>query len=145
MADKSGLMVQGLALLVGAYIVAFKYSWALTLASSSTGLFVSVVFSIIVPIYLKMLKSVEESNTGASAVASEVLKSIRTVKSLCAEAAVIKRYATWVSKARDNGLRIVTNQRRPVHTRPLVYFCQYGSNFLVWGEVVQRGTYWQRH
>src|SRR5947209_5512250 len=38
--DKLGVLVQAIALIISAYVVAFKYSWALTLASSSVILFV---------------------------------------------------------------------------------------------------------
>lgn len=103
--DKLGVMVQAIALIISAYVIAFKYSWALTLASSSIILFVGLVYGSLNPIYLKLEHSINESNSGASAVAEEVLKSIRTVKSLCAENAVMARYAKWIDQARKRGLK----------------------------------------
>lgn len=102
--DKLAILVQSLALILSAYVIAFKYSWALTLVSSSTILFVFMVYGTIVPFFMKIENAVNESNSGASAVAGEVLKSVRTVKSLCAENAVTARYALWIAQARERGL-----------------------------------------
>ena len=103
--DKLGTLVQSLALIISAYVVAFKYSWALTLVSSSAILFVFVVYGISTPEFLKMEHAILESNSRASGVAGEVLKSVRTVKSLCAENAVAARYARWTAQARERGLK----------------------------------------
>jgi len=102
--DKLAILVQSVALILSAYVVAFKYSWALTLASSSIILFVFIVYGSIVPAFIKIEHSVNESNSAASAVAGEVLKSVRTVKSLCAENAVTVRYARFIAEARRRGL-----------------------------------------
>ena len=103
--DKLGVLVQAIALVISAYVVAFKYSWSLTLVSSSVILFVFVVYGGIVPPFIKLEQSVLESNAKASAVAGEVLKSVRTVKSLCAENAVMARHAKWISQAQERGLK----------------------------------------
>lgn len=102
--DKLAILVQSLALILSAYVVAFKYSWALTLASSSVILFVFLVYGSLIPSLIEIEHSVNESNSAASAVAGEVLKSIRTVKSLCAEDAVTERYARFIAEARRRGL-----------------------------------------
>ncbi|MCJ1388690.1 hypothetical protein MMC18_001539 [Xylographa bjoerkii] len=103
--DKLAVLVQSIALIISAYVIAFKYSWALTLASSSVILFVFLVYGSIIPPIIKIEHSINESNSHASAVAGEVLKSVRTVKSLCAENAVTARYAKWTAQARERGLK----------------------------------------
>ncbi|MCJ1473094.1 hypothetical protein MMC13_001744 [Lambiella insularis] len=103
--DKLGVLVQSITLIIVAYVIAFKYSWALTLASSSAILFVFIVYGILTPFLIKAEDAVNESNSGASAVAGEVIKSVRTVKSLCAENAVTARYAKWTGQARERGLK----------------------------------------
>ena len=103
--DKLGVLVQSIALIIAAYTVAFVYSWALTLVSSSIILFVLIVYGGLTPSFIKMEHSINESNSGASAVAGEVFKSVRTVKSLCAENAVTARYAKWILQARERGLK----------------------------------------
>jgi ATP-binding cassette, subfamily B (MDR/TAP), member 1 len=102
--DKLGVLVQFIALIISAYAIAFKYSWALTLASSSVILFVFLVYGSITPGFIRAEFSIIESNSRASAVAGEVLKSVRTVKSLCAENAVTARYAKWTAQSRKRGL-----------------------------------------
>lgn len=103
--DKLGLLCQSIALLVAAYIVAFVSSWALTLVSSSAILFIFVIYGAITPAFFKLENAILESQTTASGVAGEVFQAIRTVKSLCAEAAVTERYARWVTQARKIGLK----------------------------------------
>jgi ATP-binding cassette subfamily B (MDR/TAP) protein 1 len=102
--DKLGVLIQSLTLMISAYVVAFKYSWALTLVSSSVVLFVFVFYGSITPPFIRLENSIIESNSSASAVAGEVLKSIRTVKSLCAENVVTARYAKWTAQSRERGL-----------------------------------------
>ncbi|MCJ1437783.1 hypothetical protein MMC27_007170 [Xylographa pallens] len=103
--DKLAALVQAIALVISAYVIAFTYSWALTLVSSSVILFVFLVYGSIIPLFIKMEHSINESNASASAVAGEVLKSVRTVKSLCAENAVTARYQRLVEQARARGLK----------------------------------------
>jgi ATP-binding cassette subfamily B (MDR/TAP) protein 1 len=103
--DKLAILVQSIALVIAAYVVAFKYSWALTLASSSVILFVFIFYGTMTPFWIKMEEAVNESNSKASAVAGEVFTSVRTVKSLCAENAVMERYARWITESRKRGLR----------------------------------------
>lgn len=103
--DKLGVFIQSIALIIAAYVIAFKYSWALTLASSSVILFVFLIYGGITPAYIKVENSINESNSGASAVAGEVLKAVRTVKSLCAENSIMERYAKWTSQAKERGLK----------------------------------------
>ena len=78
--DKLGLLIQGMALIIAAFAVAFTYCWSLTLVSSSVILFIFILYGAITPIYLKLESAVNESNAKASAVAGEVLKAVRTVR-----------------------------------------------------------------
>ena len=103
--DKLGILVQGVALMIAAFAVAFTYSWSLTLVSSSVILFVFIVYGAITPVYTRMEGAINESNANASAVAGEVLRSVRTVKSLTAETAVTARHARWIDQAKQRGLK----------------------------------------
>ena len=104
--DKLAVFVQSLALVVSAYVVAFKYSWQLTLASTASLIFVFCLYGIIIPIFLKRHKAIDEANSGASSVAGEMFKAIRTIKSLCAEPTVKRRYARWIADAKVASFRI---------------------------------------
>ena len=122
--DKLGLLVQNIALLVAAYIVAFVHSWALTLVSSSVIVFIFIVYGTLTPLWFRLEKQVLESQSSASGVAGEVFPAIRTVKSLCAEDAVTARYARWVMQAKKIGLK-----RSPVTGMQLApaYFAIYAN------------------
>ena len=89
-----------------AVIVAFKYSWALTLASSSVLVFIGVVYGTIVPIIVKMTKEVEHADEKASSIAGEALGSIRMIVACGAEQRVAKKYSGWVEESRRRALRM---------------------------------------
>lgn len=104
--DKLGLLIQNLVLLIAAYVIAFKYSWKLTLASTSCIFFILLVYGAIVPFWLKLYKAVLKDNAGAAGISGEALRSIRTVKALCAEDALIKKHAEMISRARKKGVQM---------------------------------------
>jgi len=64
---------------------------------------VLVVFGIIIPISLKLQKSVDHANEKAGSIASEVLNSIRMVVACGAEKRVVNTYSKWIDEARQRG------------------------------------------
>lgn len=104
--DKLAILFQSVALLIAAYIIAFTYSWALTLAISSCLLFILVACSITLPGITNIQKKVDKADEMHSAVAAEVFSSIRTVISLGAETSLAKKYRKWVEVSRDRGRSI---------------------------------------
>ena len=103
--DKLGLMIQALATVIAAMILAFTHSWSLTLVSSSVVVVMFAFFGFIVPPFIKIEKAVIKTDSSASAVAGEVLKAVRTVKSLCAENSIIAKYAGWNARSKELGLK----------------------------------------
>jgi ATP-binding cassette subfamily B (MDR/TAP) protein 1 len=122
--EKLSLCLQFTSLLLTAYIIAFKYSWQLTLVASSILLFVLVVFGIIIPISTKLTKSVDHANEKASSIASEVFGAIRMVVACGAEKRVVDTYSKWIDEARRRGLKL-----SPVLGMQLapVFFAIYGD------------------
>ncbi|PIG81002.1 lipid A export ATP-binding/permease protein msbA [Aspergillus arachidicola] len=122
--DRLAILFQSLALLVAAYAVAFRYSWALTLVVSSAILFVLVGFSITVPIIVKAQKLVDRADEKQAAVAAEVFSAIRTVLALGAEVPLSHKYSSWVKEARKRAARMcpVTG----IHLA-LLFFAMYSS------------------
>ena len=104
--DKLGQLVQSQALLISAIIIAFRYSWALTLVSSSVLGFILIVCGIIIPIVVKMTKDVMFADEKAASIAGEVLGSIRMIVACGAEGKIAKRYSGWVEESRRRGLLI---------------------------------------
>ncbi|OQD86118.1 hypothetical protein PENANT_c008G09372 [Penicillium antarcticum] len=101
--DKLAILFQSTALLIAAYIIAFKYSWALTLATSSCILFILVVCSVTLPAISQIQQKTDKADEKHSAIAAEVFGSIRTVISLGAEAPLTNKYKQWVMESRDRG------------------------------------------
>ncbi|OQE14659.1 hypothetical protein PENFLA_c036G03885 [Penicillium flavigenum] len=104
--DKLAILFQSLALLIAAYIIAFKYSWALTLATSSAILFILIVCCLTLPAISKIQQKVDKADEKHSAIAAEVFGSIRTVISLGAEAPMAARYCQWVEESRKRGMSL---------------------------------------
>jgi ATP-binding cassette subfamily B (MDR/TAP) protein 1 len=122
--DRLAILFQSLALLVAAYAIAFKYSWALTLVVSAAILFVLISFSLTVPLLVKIQRNVDKADNHHASVAADVFSSIRTVFSLGAEETLAKKYARLVDDAKKEGLRMspVTG----VHLG-LLFFAMYVS------------------
>ena len=71
--EKLGIFLQFTALMIAAIIIAFTYSWPLTLATSSLLLFIVFVYGITIPIVVKRTKEQEHADAKASSIAGEVL------------------------------------------------------------------------
>lgn len=104
--DRLAILFQSLALLIAAYAIAFRYSWALTLVVSAAIVFVILGFSLTMPFLVKAQQSVDKADEKHAALAAEVFGSIRTVFALGAEQPLFKKYTRWVDEARKRGLRM---------------------------------------
>lgn len=122
--DKLAILFQSLALLIAAYIIAFRYSWALTLVASSALLFIMLVFGATVLILVKGQRKVDKTDEKHASIAAEVFGSIRTVFSLGAETSLSKKYSYWIGESRRLGLRMafVTGLHLAV-----LFFAMYSS------------------
>jgi ATP-binding cassette, subfamily B (MDR/TAP), member 1 len=104
--DRLSLMFQSTALLISAYAIAFRYSWALTLVTSSAILFIIIVYSFSTPIVIKAHHAVEKADEKHASIAGEIFGSIRTVFSLGAERPLTKRYCNWVEISKQRGKKL---------------------------------------
>jgi ATP-binding cassette subfamily B (MDR/TAP) protein 1 len=102
--EKLSMFLQSISLVVTAIIIAFHYSWLLTLVTSSGLLFIIIFYIITVPLLARKMKEVEHADTMSSSVASEVFGSIRMVVACEAEGKMAKRYASWVKESQRRGL-----------------------------------------
>ncbi|OQV00428.1 hypothetical protein CLAIMM_05922 [Cladophialophora immunda] len=102
--DKLHSLFMALALIITAYVIAFRYSALLTLVASSSMLFVVIVYSITSPILLKRMAQVEKTNANAASIAGEVFGSIRAVFALGAEKSLTKKYYAAVQESQKYGL-----------------------------------------
>jgi ATP-binding cassette subfamily B (MDR/TAP) protein 1 len=104
--EKLSTCIQFTTLLITAYVIAFVYSWQLTLVASSILVFCILVFGTIIPLSIRFQKSFDHANDKASSIASEVFSSIRMVVACGAERRVFDSYSKWVDEARRRGLKL---------------------------------------
>ncbi|KXT01145.1 hypothetical protein AC578_10904 [Pseudocercospora eumusae] len=139
-ANKVEILAECIGLIVSAYAVGFAHSWALTLASTSLVLLTFVCYGIIGPRVNKLDRAITKTNSSAAAESSNALRSIRVVKSLGAEEAIIARYSHWNRIARQYG------QRKSPYLGALFglyFFCAYANialSFFV-GTALYRGRH----
>lgn len=100
------LLFQSLALLVAAYVVAFRYSWALTLAASAPLVFIILVYSVLTPTVFRLQKQADKADEQHASIAAGVFGSIRTVLSLGAETPLSEKYFHWVEISRQRGRKL---------------------------------------
>ena len=138
--DRLAMLVQSLALVIGAYVVSFKYSWQLTLVSSSCMLFIVIIYSVLVPIFIKRQQSVDHAEEKASTIASDVFGSIRTVLSLGAEQQLTDKYAGWIMEGRKRCLKL--SPLVSVHFSPVFFamYCNFALTFWFGLKLYRDGT-----
>ncbi|KAK4149500.1 P-loop containing nucleoside triphosphate hydrolase protein [Chaetomidium leptoderma] len=99
--EKLGTFLEFCSTIVAAIIVAFTYSWSLTLVTASVLLFISLVISILLPFIIKGQSRLTKADAKGTSVATEAFGIIRMITSCGAEARVSQRYAEWVKKAKQ--------------------------------------------
>lgn len=104
--EKFALLIQSIALMIGAMVNAFYHSWKLTLVTSSGLLLIIITYCITTPFVVKNQKHVESMNIKASGVASEAFAAIKMIASCGAEMKMVKKYDGWVSQSRLRGMRL---------------------------------------
>ncbi|KAI9744703.1 MAG: hypothetical protein M1818_001628 [Claussenomyces sp. TS43310] len=122
--EKVARFFEATALLISAFVIAFVYSWKLTLVTSSMILFVVTIYSILVPIMVKLQKSKEHADAKALSIASEAFDAIRMIVACGAESRVAARFSGWVEESRRRGLKL-----SPVHGLSMapVFFSVYAD------------------
>jgi ATP-binding cassette, subfamily B (MDR/TAP), member 1 len=99
--DHLGTFLQHNGTIWAAFIIAFIWSWQLTLVTSSLIVYLMVVISILTPLVTKwQAKSLE------TAIASEALGGIRSVMAFGAQKRIVSRYEAQVDEAMRRGCRL---------------------------------------
>ncbi|CRK13616.1 hypothetical protein BN1723_010111, partial [Verticillium longisporum] len=103
LSEKLGTFMEYNGTIFTAIIVAFTWSWELTLVTSSVLLFLIFVLGVILPFLVKGQSAITQSEARATAVASEAFSSIRMLTACGAEERITSRYDRWVDDARRKG------------------------------------------
>jgi ATP-binding cassette subfamily B (MDR/TAP) protein 1 len=122
--EKLGIFIEYNATIIAAIVVAFIYSWSLTLVTGSVILFIFLELSINLPFIIKGLGKATKAETKAGAIATEAFSAIRMITSCGAEGRTAKKYTEWVQKARQAGQSTVPIMA--VHTC-LIFFSIHGA------------------
>jgi ABC-type multidrug transport system fused ATPase/permease subunit len=99
--EKLGTFLEFMSTIVTAIVIAFTYSWSLTLVTASVILFISLVVSILLPFIIKGQSRLTKADAKGTSVATESFGTIRMITSCGAEARMSQRYAQWVKKAKQ--------------------------------------------
>lgn len=122
--EKLGTFVEFASTIVAAIVVAFTYSWRVTLVTLSAVLFIGLSVGIILPFIIKGMSRHTRSETKAGAVATEAFSAIRMIYACGAQKRMADRYARYVAEAKVHG----------AYTAPfmaaqfgLIFFGMYGA------------------
>ena len=127
--EKLAILIQSLALFICAYAIAFKYSWSLTLVSSSAILFVTIVYSVTVPMFIQRQRNIELADEKASSIAGEILGTVRTIVACGAEGKLGVRYAKWVDESRRRGFRLAPLFGSQLAPSFFAMYCNFALTF----------------
>ncbi|SPO01760.1 related to multidrug resistance protein [Cephalotrichum gorgonifer] len=97
--ERLGTFLQFNGTIWAALIVAFIWSWDLTLVTSSLVVYIVVVLSVCLPFILKAQTATLQADAQGTAIASEALGGIRLVMACGAQSRVISRYEGYVEDA----------------------------------------------
>ncbi|KAM0329088.1 hypothetical protein ACHAPQ_006838 [Fusarium lateritium] len=104
--ERLGTLLEFNGTIWAAIIVAFVWSWDITLVVSSLILYMVFVLAIMMPILLKAQVATAAADAEGTAIASEALQGIRLVTACGAQSRVIARYQQWVWKAMEEGQKM---------------------------------------
>ncbi|KAG9837165.1 ABC transporter, partial [Aureobasidium melanogenum] len=97
--ERLGTLLQYVATIVAATIIAFVWSWDLALVTSSLILYIIVVAAVLMPLILKGQTTTLKAEEEGTAVASEALGQIRLVLACGGQNHALSHYETWVQEA----------------------------------------------
>ncbi|KAL1615325.1 hypothetical protein SLS54_009106 [Diplodia seriata] len=103
--ERLGTFLQFNGTIWAALVVAFVWSWDLTLVTSSLILYILAVLAFVLPALLKSQTAAAEADARATAVAGEALGGIRLVVACGAQERVAGKYREWVREGAAQALK----------------------------------------
>lgn len=103
--ENLGTFVEFVTCIVASIVIAFTYSWLLTLAISSIMVYIILVVSVSLPFITKAETELSRAEVVANAVAAESFSNIRMLMACGAESKMGRKYSVWVQKAQSCGQR----------------------------------------
>ncbi|ATY61289.1 ABC multidrug [Cordyceps militaris] len=103
--EKLGTFIEFNATIVAAIVVAFIYSWRLTLVTMSALVFITLTIGVLLPLIVKGQGRTSKLEAQSNAIASETLGSIRIIMACGAEMRIANKYAAIIEECRKNAQR----------------------------------------
>ncbi|KAJ3480950.1 hypothetical protein NLG97_g7941 [Lecanicillium saksenae] len=103
--EKLGTFIEFNATMIAAIIVAFIYSWRLTLVTSAALVFIMLTIGVLLPLIVKGQGRTTKLEAKSTAIASETMSSIRMIMACGAEMRIAKKYAAIIDDTRKNAQR----------------------------------------
>ncbi|KAH9989883.1 P-loop containing nucleoside triphosphate hydrolase protein [Xylariaceae sp. FL0662B] len=104
--ERLGTFLQFNGTIWASLIVAFIWSWDLTLVTSSLIFYILVILSLVLPLIVKGQTATVQADAKATAIASEALEGVRLVVACGAQGRVVSRYKEWVHEAMNRAQKI---------------------------------------
>lgn len=102
--EKLGTFVEFAATIITAIVVAFTYSWRVTLVTASCVLFIALAVGIFLPFIMKGTSRHTKAETKAGAVATEAFSAIRMIYACGAQERMVQRYSRFVIESKTHGI-----------------------------------------
>lgn len=107
LSEKLGTFVEYLSTIISAIIIAFIYSWNLTLVTASCVVFIALAVAIFLPFIIKGTERHTKAEAKAGSVATESFAAIRMIYACGAQGRMVERYDAYVKEAKKHGLYTV--------------------------------------
>ncbi|KAK6210491.1 hypothetical protein LQW54_006238 [Pestalotiopsis sp. IQ-011] len=133
--ERLGSFLQSLVTIFGSLIIAFIWSWDLTLVTCSLVIYVVAVISFVMPRIVHGQAAMAQADGEGNSIASEALANVRLVMVFSAQNRVLSSYTEWVDKSRKKGHRVA-----PLIgiQAGLIYFGMFGAFGLAFWYGTQR-------
>ncbi|KAG0635147.1 P-loop containing nucleoside triphosphate hydrolase protein [Tuber brumale] len=103
--EKASTFIQGLAMVLSGFTIAFAKNWKLALVTATILPTSILIYGISVPMDIRLEKAVMAAHEKAAELAEEVLTSVRTAKSFNAEKRLGVKYKDLLEQGKRAGLR----------------------------------------
>jgi ATP-binding cassette, subfamily B (MDR/TAP), member 1 len=146
LSEKVGVIIQGLAMLVSAFIVAFTFAWKLTLVTATTLPAAVIAVGITIALDARLEAKILEIYAKAGGLVEEALGSIRIVAAFGAYEKLTKKYDTYLDVAKTYGVKKGPVLGTQYSSEFFMMFCAYalafwyGIRLLLRGEIDSGGT-----
>ena len=146
LAEKVGVIIQGLAMLTSAFIVAFVQGWKLTLVTATTLPAAVIAVGITIALDARLEGKILEIYAKAGGLVEEALGSIRIVTAFGAHEKLLRKYEAYLEVAKTYGVRKGPILGTQYSSQFFMMYCAYalafwyGIRLLLGGEIDSGGT-----